>query len=214
MNSPGTTVTFSSRRDPEGDIKEAAKHYPLPVQLNGSGSNRGLPPRRRAHRGLGGDQNRRVPRVPLVQHKPDELPRIIVTEPGLPRVPGIQKQWYAQTDVLDCPHLELTLPARREVIETRFMRDLRAACRSAIYRSMSLQTEPPDVPKKVQQEVASLGINLPDAAAVLEHWEPEHARAQHQDHRTRTWEKVSDDTVVIALEAQPADQQPSPGPPN
>ena len=208
MNSPGTTVTFSSRRDPEGDIKEAAKHYPLPVQLNGQR----VEQRDFLHDAVHTEvwEGIRIGVYPA--YRWSNISRmnfhgIIVTEPGLPRVPGIQKQWYAQTDVLDCPHLELTLPARREVIETRFMRDLRAACRSAIYRSMSLQTEPPDVPKKVQQEAASLGINLPDAAAVLEHWEPEHARAQHQDHRTRTWEKVSDDTVVIALEAQPADQQ-------
>ena len=210
-NPPGTTVTFTGDNDPEPSILNAAKYYPLPVQLNGKtaeqadflrnaiytevweGIKIGVYPFTRAQRWYTtGRMN---------------FYGIIVDHPDLPKIWGIQNHWHTQVDVLDCPHLELTLPARREVIETQFMNELRMACRKAIYQALTLLPEPPDIPKKAQQEAESMGIKLPDAAPVLQPWEPETADQDSWNHRPRTWEKVSEDTVVIDLEALPADQQ-------
>ena len=204
-------MTFTGDNDPEPSILNAVKYYPLPVRLNGKAVEQSDFLREAMHTEVW--QGIRIGVYPFsrIQRWSTtgrmNFHGIIVDHPELPRVSGIQNQWHTQVDVLDCPHLELTLPARREVIETQFVHDLRMACRKVTYRALTLLPEPPDLPKKAQQEAESMGIKLPDAAPVLEPWQPETADQDSWNHRPRTWEKVSYDTVVIDLEALPADQQ-------
>ena len=87
------------------------------------------------------------------------------------------------------------------------MAELRTACRRAIYRALSLQPQAIDVPKKAQEEAASMGIILPDAAAVLQPWEAESHDANHGEPANKTWENVSEDTVVMDLKMETPDQQ-------
>ena len=194
---PGTTVAFTSRKDPYSDIIDAARYYPLPVHLNGQRVDQKDFLREAAYvETWEGVRIGVYPGYHLSASDRMNFHGIIVNDPRLPRVSAIQQNWRTQADVLDCPHLELTLPARREVIETPFMTELRTACTRAIFRSMSLQTEPPDVPWKVQQEAASMGINLPDAAAVLELWKPRYHDSLSRNYQKRVWVGIPDDAIV------------------
>ena len=73
---PGTNVTFAITKDPDRDIMDAARYYPLPVRVNGVRTRAGgLPEGRHPHRVLGGRPDRRVLRPTLGPHGPDELSR-------------------------------------------------------------------------------------------------------------------------------------------
>ena len=130
---------------------------------------------------------------------------LVVAEPNLPEIPGIGAAWKANVDVLNCPRLELTLPARKEVIETPFMEELRQACRRAIYRAISLQTETVDMPKEAQDEARGMGVLLPDASARLKHWSP--MSADFGDRRSHEREEITAESLVIDLELPPPDRQ-------
>ena len=208
-NPPGTTVTFASSRYPDQDIRDAARYYPLPVRVNGIRAEQADFLGDAVHTEIWEGVRIGAYADPRWSHMGRmNFHGIIVSQTKLPTIPTIRDQWTAQVDVLDCPELELTLPARREVIETPFMEKLRTACRRAIYRALSLQPAAMDVPKRAQEEAASMGIILPDAAAVLRPWGPKIARAEHHDTlRTQEWTEVSEDTMVMELEAEPADEQ-------
>ena len=176
----GTSVTFTGGTQDASTIRLALKHYPLPARINGEpaeqkdfleaavyieewngvriGVYRGNRP---SVNGLFKDLN---------------FHGIVVWEAKLPNVKGIRSYWDTQADVLDCPHLELTLPARREVVENPFMSEFRQACRIAIYRAMSLQEPPVDVSKRVQDAAAAVGVSLPDASNILDRWEAQTLR--------------------------------------
>lgn len=207
-NPPGTTVTFASTKDPDRDIMDAARYYPLPVRVNGLRTEQANFLREAIHTEVWEGVRIGV----YSDHRWSHIGRmnfhgIIVSQPKLPTISTIGDQWTAQVDVLDCPRLELTLPARREVIETPFMAELRTACRRAIYRALSLQPQAIDVPKKAQEEATSMGIILPDAAAVLQPWEAEPHDDNHGEPANRTWENISEDTIVMDLKMETPDQQ-------
>ena len=220
-NTPGTTITFTSSNEPEQTILDAAGHYPLPVRLNGTLVEQNDFLHNAIHIEVWEGirigvyltyPSANMSRTNFLPYHSLNMSRmnfhgIIVHEPRLPKISGIRTQWFARADVLKCPHLELTLPARREVIENRFMANLRTACRKAIYRAMTLQPEPVDVSKKTQQEAAGMGISLPDAAPVLKPWQPDTARSDYGQPCINSPQKVSEDSIVIDLEATPPDQQ-------
>ena len=130
---------------------------------------------------------------------------LVVDKPDLPEMPGMYSAWKANADVLNCPRLEMTLPARKEVIETPFMEELRQACRRAIYRAISLQTETVDMPKEAQHEALGMGILLPDASARLERWRPRSADFGNWGSYER--EEITDESLVIDLELPSPDRQ-------
>ena len=61
----------------------------------------------------------------------------------LPRVESVTGEcWTAGADIVDCPDLELVLPARKEPVETPFLEEMREAARLAIYRAMAADPDP------------------------------------------------------------------------
>ena len=173
----GTAVTFTDERTDGWRIRETARYYPLPVYINGDMVEPDDFLERADHteewQGIRLGVYITPSKYVNNQRKSLNFHGIVVREPGFPETRSIDAYWNVQADVLDCSRLELTLPARREVVETPFMEELRRACSTAIYRAMSLQEPPVDVSKSIQQDAAALGINLPDAAPKLEKWDPE-----------------------------------------
>ena len=53
--------------------------------------------------------------------------------PDLPVVTGLTTSFRAFADVIDCPQLKLTLPARTRIVETDFMNQVRKEALRAIY---------------------------------------------------------------------------------
>ena len=181
---PGTSVTFScsqQTRSNAGDVEDAARHYPLPVYHDGKSVTQikdflGSTVHVEEWQGV---------RIGVHhQSKQMNFHGIVIQNPGLPQVNDMHQRWTASVDVVDCPHLELTLPARKEIIETQFMDELRRECRRAIYRAMALEPGGAEVPFAVQQDARELGVDLPEAAARLRAWEAE------KGHDTgRRWER-------------------------
>lgn len=80
-------------------------------------------------------------------------------------------QWCALVDIVDAPQLQLVLPARKEMVENEALAHLRLAVRRAIYRHIATR---PDhtLPFERWSDAANIGVNLPEARAVLTAWEP------------------------------------------
>ena len=202
---PGTAVTFLSRYNRYPDPESAAEYYPLPVRLNGEPVDRRDFLEGAIHMELW--QGIRIG-VYNNHHRFEALNfhGITVLEPNLPVIYGIDTKWSTRVDVVDSPELELTLPARKEVIETPFMEDLREACKRAIFRAMTLEVQPVDVPKAVQAEAAASGIHLPDASPVLNPWHPHNARGA-QTGNSKDSRQIHPHTLVIDLAPETPDQQ-------
>ncbi len=209
----GTTVAFTEERPEERIIQETARFYPLPVFLNGVRVEQEDFLARASHitewNGVrigvytGASHYRNIKRTEMNFHG------IIVGYPELPDMESITLWWSTQADVRDCPQLELTLPARREVVENQFMDELRQACQTAIYQAMTLRPEPVDVPWKVQQDAALEGIPLPDATPKLKKWEPEKACYTYYDYRHDRQDRqdIGEDPILMDLDILTPDQQ-------
>ena len=90
----------------------------------------------------------------------------------LPRIAEVGGEvWTVRVDVVDCPDLQLVLPARKEVVTTPFLDALRAACERTIYRYLATR-DGHSLPFEHWCRAAELGIPLPPAAAALHPWSP------------------------------------------
>ena len=200
-------MAFTGGTEDESAIRSALKHYPLPARINGEPAEQkdfletavyieewnGVR--------IGVYRNNR----PTVNglFKDLNFHGIVVWAAKLPKVKGIRSNWDTQADVLDCPHLELTLPARRVVVENPFMSEFRQACQTAIYRAMSLQEPPVDVSKSVQDAAAAVGISLPDASNVLNRWE---AQTRHDNPHGRKLVEALEHAIIMDAEISIPDQ--------
>ena len=210
-NSPttGTTVSFTGDRNDETSIRNSVRYFPLPVRINGNPAEQSDFLENALHieewQGItiGVYLNSR----PSITGRSAELNfhGVIVRDCKLPQIKGIDSRWFTQADVRESPQLELTLPARREVVENPFMDEFRQACRNAVYRAMTLQPEPVDVPKKVQQAATAVGIALPDATPRLMPWRPANA---HENHYNSSRHPVAaEQTIVMDVNLSTHEQQ-------
>ena len=172
----GTAVQFQATETADAihaAIANAARHYPLPVMLEGvtlerrafldgaihaegwNGLTFGVY-RNRQGGYLEPDLNFFGLTVPV------RLPTVETVHGGI---------WSVRADVLDCPGLELLLPARREPVENAFLADMREAARRAIYRAMAADPEPrPAFADWTRARDA--GIELAPPPQVLRPWRP------------------------------------------
>ena len=194
----GTSVAFTGGTRDESAIRSTLKHYPLPARINGEPVEQkdfleeALYVEEWNGIRIGVYRNNR----PIIGRSSRALNfhGIVVRDARLPEVEGIRSHWSAQADVLDCPHLELTLPARREIVENPFMEEFRQACRTAIYRAMSLQETPVDVSKNVQDAAAAVGISMPDASNILNPWE---AQTRHDNPHCRKPVEIQKHAIIM-----------------
>ena len=206
----GTTIEFAGDFNSEAMITNAARYYPLPVHINGKPAPQADFLEKALHTELW--QGVRIgayhSATPLLYGQSGLLNfhGTLVNRPGLPYVKAIKSYWSTKVDVLDCPHLDLTLPARQEIVQSPFADELREACRAAIYRAMLLQPTPVDVPKMAQEDAANLGITIPDATPKLEQWQPDSAENTYL-YATKPRLSIGDDSILMTLDMPPPDQQ-------
>ena len=173
----GTIVTFRHDNAALDDVEKAARFYPLPVYCNGvemgkrhfldnalyveewRGIRIGAYPNRYAlwYRDYDADIN---------------FHGLQVRNAKLPVVETIGSPWSALADVQDCPELELMLPARREVVENDFLKELREAAKGVIYRAILHHGNPQELPFDVYQDALGHGVVLPTPEPRLELWNP------------------------------------------
>ena len=125
---------------------------------------------------------------------------------GLPKVETVHgATWSVLADVNDCPDLELVLPARKEAVESAFLKDMRQAARLAVYRAMAADPSPrPAFEDRAKAREA--GIDIAPPPAVLRPWRP--SVADCNDWRDAA--KLADaghDSLVIACDPEPPEAQ-------
>ena len=180
----GTAVQFQATESAaaiHAAITDAARHYPLPVMFEGIPVTEpgGVTLERRAF--LDGAIHAEgwnglafgVYRDRQCGYLDPDLNFFGLTVPvRLPTVETVHGGiWSVHADVVDCPGLELLLPARREAVENAFLVDMRQAARLAIYRAMACDPEPrPAFADWTRAHDA--GIDVAPPPQVLRPWRP------------------------------------------
>ena len=207
----GTAISFiahESLATIEGALAGAALYCPLPVTFNGEACKRKAFLDGAVHaerwRGLafGVFRNRLTG-----FNDPDLNFHGLTLSVRLPSVDPVEGgAWSVRADIEACPELELVLPARREAVETEFLREMREAARLAIYRAMAAADPAPRVAFKDHKRAANAGIALPVPPAELRPWRP--GIADIDDWRdTPAYASVGAGTLVMAVDPEPRDAQ-------
>ena len=206
----GTSVTFEDAKACGGNAERAARYFPLPVTCKGEELQRQDFLRDALYteewRGIrigvyafGGRHYWLHPRLNFHGTLVDEL--------HLPVTASLDTHWHAKVDVIDCPQLELVLPARKEVVETPFVDQLRTACRLAAYRAMLARDPDIGVAASVRADALAHGIELPVASRRLQPWKPAYA----DDHSCKNDDPARGpfpaDAIVIDADIPTCDQQ-------
>jgi hypothetical protein len=90
---------------------------------------------------------------------------------ALPSIDEKDRSWWARVDIVDAPALQLVLPARKEMVENAALETLRETVRKAIYGHIaSLGSHRLSFAQWT--EARNLGIDLPEATALLRGWTP------------------------------------------
>ena len=204
----GTTITFNDETSVvylDHAVKNAATFYPLPVFLNNEQVEKQdfLKDAVYTHNWEGvriGIYNNRYNSRGINFHG------IVVDRPTLPELGAVDTTWISLVDIIDCPHLELTLPARKEAVQTPFLDELRNECRKAIFTAISLHNQHVDLTWSQQQEAANMGIHIQDARPKLLPWSPINADYATDINITQK-EQVKDETILMDIEPEASDQQ-------
>ena len=207
----GTIISFiahESLATIEHALAGAALHCPLPVTFNGEACKRKAFLDGAVHverwRGLafGVFRNRLTG-----FNDPDLNFHGLTLSVRLPSVDPVESgAWSVRADIEACPELELVLPARREAVETEFLKEMRHAARLAIYRAMAAADPAPRIAFKNHRRAAEAGIALPAPPTELHPWRP--GMANIDDWRdTPAFAPVDSRTLVMAVDPEPQDQQ-------
>lgn len=203
---PAERGTVVSVEAPEGwaanlkaEVQRAALYYPLPVTFNGEEAPRcaflAKALRVEEWRGLkiGVVQERGWSGDPRINFHGVTVPCV------LPQVAEMRGEtWSVLADVVDCPELQLVLPARKEVVATPFLDELREACERALYRYFATRDHH-SLPYEEWRRAAALGVELPPAAMALSPWSPA-TNDGDPDHRfRRRWNDESSELPAEPL---------------
>ena len=208
----GTRVTFAVVQTLDAlraEAGRAALFAPLPVTFDGEALNRrdflDNAIRIEQWKGLtlGVSRSRSVPYT-----RSDVNFHGLTVNARLPHVQTLDGEiWTVSADVVDCPALELVLPARNRAVENAFLEELRDEARLAIYRALAPLDPPPRVAFKDHRRAARAGIDLPVPPAELRPWVPPTADVDNWT-RPGSLAPVGPDTVVVLYDADPPETQP------
>ncbi len=218
----GTAVTFRASGSEDAErirraIEQAARHYPLPVMFEDV---TGTP--------AGGERLDRRAFLDGALHverwrglvfgafkdrwngfginDPDVNFHGLTVSAQLPRVEAVTGEcWTVGADIVDCPDLELVLPARKEPVETAFLEEMRDAARLAIYRAMAADPDPrPSFADRKRAHEADIDIAAPPPELLP--WRP--GLADVDDWRAPPKrEPVGANALLMACDPEPPEAQ-------
>lgn len=114
---------------------------------------------------------------------------------GLPELAvknGEHTYYHCCVDVVDCPDLKLVLPARKEIVQNKFIKQLQRACYIVIYRYISEHVPDHKLSFEHYQNAHRLGVNLPPAAQKLPKYVPRNAKGEGYDNESYySWREES-----------------------
>ena len=187
----GTRITFSRRqheRDIGNEIANAARHCPLAVSVDGKAVEHEdflehairVSEYEGVRIGVFHGADKRDPKSTAFPNIGSinfhglavacpELPRVV---PISERGGSIAKAWSTAVDIVDCPDLELVLPARHKAVDNEFLRRLAEACRRAIYHAILEHGRDTRLARVDQLEALVDEIPVPEPPPELKPWEP------------------------------------------
>ena len=199
----GTRITFSRRqheRDIGNEIANAARHCPLAVSVDGKAVEQEdflehairVSEYEGVRIGVFHGADKRDPKSTAFPNIGSinfhglavacpELPRVV---PISERGGSIAKAWSTAVDIVDCPDLELVLPARHKAVDNEFLRRLAEACRRAIYHAILEHGRDTRLARVDQLEALVDEIPVPEPPPELEPWEP---GTREEDYTGRNW---------------------------
>ncbi|ALR21458.1 MULTISPECIES: ATP-binding protein [Sphingomonadales] len=182
-------------------VKDAARFCPVPVWLDG---------KRQLHESFLADATRvekwngcNIGIYCDNIHVPRELARInfhgLTVPCQLPHIHDVDggRGWYAKVDIIDAGHLQLVLPARKEMVQGPALEALREACEAAIFRTVARKGHH-RLSHAHWLRAKALGVFLPEAAPWLSVWTPRTAEADS----TMFGERVAGEPMIL----MPTDQ--------
>ena len=185
----------------EQAVKDAARFCPVPVWLDG---------KRQPHESFLAGAARvekwngcNIGIYSDTIHVPRELARINFHGLTVPcRLPHIHDGdgdpgWYAKVDIIDAGHLQLVLPARKEMVQGPALEALHEACEAAIFRTIAHKGHH-RLSHAHWLRAKALGVFLPEAAPWLTAWTPRTAEADS----TMFGERVAGEPMIL----MPTDQ--------
>ncbi len=212
----GTAVRFHATESADAihtAVANAARHYPLPVVLEGIPGTEPVTLERRAFldRAVHAEGwNGLVFGVFCDRWRGSFEPDLnffgLTVPARLPTVETVHGGiWSVRADVRDCPGLELVLPARKEAVENLFLAGMREAARLAIYRAMAADSDPrPAFADWTRARDA--GIELAPPPQVLLPWRPGIADIDDWREPPRP-APVGGDALVMACDPDPPEAQ-------
>lgn len=205
--SAGTSITFHHRTADlaalRNQLQEAARHCPVPVNLDGEPLNQESFLTNAVHTEYWNGLTIGVRTHPTPRDM--NFHGIVIRDTGIPKVPTLTGHWSAAVDVDHCPDLRLTLPSRKELVKTPFLERLYTQCQAVIYRAMLAAPHPVDIPKEVQDHARTLGIHLPGARPRLQPWQPELAD-DHEYEPQPSPVETSPASVIVDMDLPIPDQ--------
>ena len=157
-------------------VSGVARHYPLPVSFRGRDIER-----KDFLAGACHIEHWRGCRIGVFHgsssYSPRDEPRVnfhgLTVPMQAPRVQeiGSRSVWSARVDIEDAPTLHLVLPARKEMVENEALEALRHEMEAAIYRAIAAKGAH-RLGFKDWQRARDLGVELAEATAWLNGWEP------------------------------------------
>jgi hypothetical protein len=127
-----------------------------------------------------------------------EMPPMSDAERGLGRILGI---WI---DVVSCSGLKLVLPARKEVVQDDFWRQVMHICRETLFQYVAQQPHHRLAYRDYREASTRFGMTLKPAVAVLEAFHPEPLDSiRRMDVDCCSLEVVRDNALLVDMEAAP-----------
>jgi len=206
----GTTVEFQAAESADmirAALTNAARHFPLPVTFEGEMLERRAFLDGAVHAEEWNGLVFGVYRDRRQSYMEPDLNFFGLTVPvRLPAVETVHGAvWSIRADVVDCPGLELLLPARREPVENAFLEEVRQAARLAIYRAMAADPEPrPAFADWTRAQHA--GTALAPPPEVLRPWRPSIADIDDWRDPPRT-ASAGTDALVMDFDPEPPEAQ-------
>ncbi|QPI75524.1 ATP-binding protein [Sphingobium sp. Cam5-1] len=188
----------------DGSARAAALHFPLPVRLGGT-----LLPSQDWLAGAeavietGGVRIGLFNDLRAARLSPCINFHGVIVAAALPSIAEKRRNWWARVDIVDAPDLQLVLPARKEMVENAALGALRAAVLRAIYRHIQ-QLGSHRLAHAQWGEAAALGIDLPEAEAVVQLWSP--ATADYNN-RSARFELLPAGDHILVDRFEPAFEQ-------
>ena len=128
---------------------------------------------------------------------------VTVRLPAVETVAGAR--WTVGADIVDCPQLELVLPARKEAVETPFLDEMRDAARLAIYRALAADPNPrPSF--EDWKRARDAGIDIAPPRPELRPWRPGLADIENWQEPLKP-AAVGADTLLMDCDPEPPEAQ-------